>query len=375
MIDPPKDTGQKSMTFRCLEVLQPLGVFYVGVMHCKDICAVADFDIRRVLQEERDVERYLGVQREYVRYYDATFPSSIILSVEERCAEYNPQTAEMKLSNYLGNDDQDSIYYPQIARVLDGQHRIAGLSDFQNGNFDVPVSLFVGLDIADQAQIFATVNLEQTKERKSLAYDLFDLAKMRSPQKSCHNVVVALDQDKTSPFYKRIKRLGAVTKGRSGETITQSTFVESLMRYISNNPKDDRDLILRKKKLPIPNADELEKFPLRGLFVEGKDLEIAKVMWNYFDAVRRRWPKAWEYGGRSLILNKTNGFRALMRVFKPAYLFTSIPGDVASSREFLKLFEKCKLNDDDFNTENFAPGSSGESELRRVLVKQMKIDV
>ena len=105
----------------------------------------------------------------------------------------------------------------------------------------------MGTDIAEQAQIFSTVNLEQTKVNRSLAYDLFALAKSRSPQKTCHNVVVALDQDKTSPFYQRIKRLGANTEGRYGETITQATFVEALQKYISADPKGDRDVLLRGK--------------------------------------------------------------------------------------------------------------------------------
>ena len=60
-------------------------------------------------------------------------------------------------------------------------------------NFDILVSLFVGSDIADQAHVFATVNLEQTKVGKSLAIDLFELARTRSPIKTCHNVAVALD--------------------------------------------------------------------------------------------------------------------------------------------------------------------------------------
>ena len=85
----------------------------------------------------------------------------------------------------------------------------------------------------------------------SQAYDLYDLAKARSPQKVCHNIAVALDQNTKSPFYQRIKRLGVATEGRFNETLTQATFIESLMPY---NPKDlepslrpqDRESLVRR---------------------------------------------------------------------------------------------------------------------------------
>ncbi|WP_168796869.1 hypothetical protein [Phaeovulum veldkampii] len=48
---------------------------------------------------------------------------------------------------------------------------------------------------------------------RSLVYELEDLSNARSPFKTCHNIAVALDGLQTSPFYKRIKRLGVVTPG------------------------------------------------------------------------------------------------------------------------------------------------------------------
>jgi hypothetical protein len=38
-------------------------------------------------------------------------------------------------------------------------------------------------------------------------YDLTELAKTRSPHKTCHDVAVVLDNESSSPFYQRIKRL------------------------------------------------------------------------------------------------------------------------------------------------------------------------
>ena len=375
----------RSIEFPCLLVRQPIGEFFVGVIPFRDLCDVADFDVRRVLRDQRDVERYLGIQRplndsrvrdltSYVEYFDATFPTSVILAVEQSCAFYNDKNQRMILSNYIDDEESERILFRNVARVLDGQHRIASLFDYKGEHFDVIVSLFVGIDIADQAQIFSTVNLEQTKVNKSLAYDLFALAKTRSPQKTCHNVAVALDQDPKSPFHKRIKRLGVATEGRHGETITQATFVESLMRYVSRDPRGDRDALLRGKRLASATEAELQQLPFRNLFVDDRDLDIADIVFNYFCAIRERWPDAWSSIERGLMLNKTNGFRAFMRVLGPLYLELSEPGAITPVRDFGRVLKISDLQDQDFTVENFVPGTGGESELYRTLMRQLDLE-
>jgi DGQHR domain-containing protein len=264
-----------------------------------------------------------------------------------------------------------STMISKIARVIDGQHRIAGLAAFKGESFDLSVTIFIEADISDQAQIFATVNLEQTKVNKSLVYDLFELAHSRSPQKTCHNIAVALDRDLKSPFYRRIRRLGMATEGRYFEPITQATFVEMLVAYISADPKADRDAILRGRNLSRLNADELVKFPFRNLFLDQKDIEIGTIVTNFFGAVRHKWPEAWDFKGRGGILDRTNGFRALMRFLRYAYLFVSAPGEVPSSDKFFQsCFQQIEAVDADFTLDNFPPGSAGEARLLRVLRRQ-----
>ena len=90
--------------------------------------------------------------------------------------------------------------------------------------------------------LFSIVNLAQTKVNRSLVYDLFSLARSRSPEKTCHEVVVALDKMDESPFHHRIKRLGVATEGRFGETLSQATVVKGILPYITNDPLADRDI-------------------------------------------------------------------------------------------------------------------------------------
>lgn len=372
-------------SFSCLRASQPIGDMFIASVPYELLIKISHFDVRRVLQEERDVERYLGIQRpleearvralsEYVNYKDASFPTSVILAIEEEFSFFDETTKTMRVSNVKAGEKIPSIAISRLAKVLDGQHRIAGLKAYKGETFDISVTIFVGADISDQAHIFATVNLEQTKVNKSLVYDLFSLARTRSPQKSCHNIAVALDRDSKSAFFQKIKRLGFATEGRTFEPITQATFVDALLPYISMEPKKDRDVLLRGETLKKVYDDDIYKMPFRNLFIDQQDLKIAEIVSNYFDAVRSKWPTAWEDRGRGMMLNRTNGFRALMRFLRNAYLDIASPGDVPSKKKFLeRVFLPMPLTDAAFSIDNFPPGTSGEAKLYRVLRRQEEL--
>ena len=260
MIDVPQDQDPISYEIDCIRARQPIGDIFICSAPYNLVQKITHFDVRRVIQEERDVERYLGIQRpldhrrvekikQYVNFYDASFPTGIIIAIEEDYAEYDEERKKLIVSNVKRHEKEQSINISNVARVIDGQHRIAGLQAFKGKDFDLPIVVFVGADISDQAHIFSTVNLEQTKVHKNLVYDLYSLARSRSPQKTCHNIAVALDQDDKGPFFQRIKRLGGATIGREFEPISQATFVEMLLKYISDDPKQDRDLLLRSQRL------------------------------------------------------------------------------------------------------------------------------
>jgi len=382
-LDLPPDPNQISKSVKALRVKQPIGEIYLAALDHELLQKITYFDVRRVLRDTRDVEAYLGIQRplnesrvsdlqSYVNFVDATFPTSIILAIDEsECVTYNEKTSTLTLSNTRAGNDKPDINFSNLCRVIDGQHRIAGLEKFMGKTFEVMTAIFVGIDISDQAYIFATVNLEQTKVRKSLAFDLFELAKTRSPYKTCHNVAVALDRAEGSPFHQRIKRLGTATPGRDAETITQSNFVDRLVPYISSDPKRDRDALLRGRQLELAEGSDLRKHCLRNLFIKGDDLAIAKLVRSYFEAARLRWPKAWDDFGQGAMLNKTNGFRALMGMFGRAYLYLAKPGDMVEAKRFLELFKRSKLQDADFTVEKFKPGTSGEAQLRNQLIEEI----
>lgn len=356
--------------FRCLELTQPIGTFYVGIMNCKDLARLSYTDVRRIgiEGERREVETYLGIERplsrkrvaelkDYVTTVDATFPSSIIVAVQATDTQYDRETSLLSLRE--GAD---------IAKILDGQHRIAGLEDYTGETFQLIVTIFVDMDIEDQAMVFATINLEQTKVNKSLAYDLFAYAKQRSPQKTCHNIVRLLDNKEGSPFKGKIKILG--TAGDPGETLSQALFIDALLPMISPNPRRDRDLLKRGKKPPAATPAEEQSLIFRNMFLSERDADIARVLWNYFGAVEDKWGEYWRLVRKGYVLNRTTGFRGITLFLPYAYLSIARPGGVPSREQFGQVFARVSLHGRDITPDNFPPGTSGQTRLRDQLLSQ-----
>ena len=357
-----------NISIDCLEITQPIGTFYVGVMEAEDLIRISYADVRRI--SERDVEKYLGIERplsigrvqqltRYVNTVDATFPTGVILAINSEDAEY--EDGRMRIRN----DEH-------VAQIIDGQHRIAGLQGFTDDVFQVNVVIFIDMDIEDQAMVFATINLAQTRVRKSLAYDLYEYTNSRSPTKTCHNIARLLNAKEGSPFHERIKILGTATKPH--QPLTQAAFVEALLNLISGDPQIalfERDQLKRGKRLKRAPDDEAQ-LVLRNMFIDERDAEIAKVMWGYFDAVSKRWSTAWEDVERQgNMLPKTNGFRALMRFFPFVYLRVGGPGSIPSKSTFFTVFEAIPIADDEFNTETYKPGTSGETALFNDLAQHL----
>jgi len=366
----------RSITFPAIQIKQPIGTFYVGVMHSNDLVEISKADVR--MMEDRDLDTYMGIQRRlsasrvkdlqaYVNTYDATFPTAVILAIEGRFASWNSEASTLTLSAH-GNEKLEDV-----AHIIDGQHRVEGLKNYRGPHFEINVSIFVDADIATQANVFATVNLAQTKVNRSLVYDLYDYERSRSPQKSAHHIAVALDRLPESPLHQRIKRLGSATMGRSGETLTQAAVVEALLDFITEDAMKDRDSFLRKIGLERPNLTQLRRRPFRGLFLQEKDSDIAKILLEYFLAVKSKWPVSWsQIDAQGNVLPRTNGFRALMRFLKPTYLSLTGAdiGRLVTEDEFMSVLNRVELRDQDFNIETFPPGTGGESKLFNILLSQ-----
>ena len=123
--------------------------------------------------------------------------------------------------------------------VIDGQHRLWAFEDDQlEGDYELPVVAFVGLDLSWQAYLFYTINIKPKKINASLAYDLYPLLRAEEwltkfeghaiyRETRAQEIVDLLWSYPQSPWYHRINMLGE--KGSQGITVTQASWVRSLL--------------------------------------------------------------------------------------------------------------------------------------------------
>jgi DGQHR domain-containing protein len=372
--------SKASLTFEVLQISQPVGTFYGCSLPAKDLLRICTFDFRRI-EENNGVKEFLGIQRplkkdrvreirKYIATEDASFPTSIVISVDERCASISGTPGGqqiIKLDSYIDPTDPDLIIpFTAIATIIDGQHRLKAFEG-TSFNWNLSVNLLVGADEGTQAMIFSKVNLAQTKVNKSLVYDLFSLDRGRSPEKTSHEIVVALNDAPESPFYQKIKRLGSATEGVFGETLSQATVVKGILPLITNDPLTDRDIGRRIGYFPDRGQKDFSRRIFYPLFRDRKDAEVLAILLHFFGAVKDRWPEAWAFSGAGAVLSKTNGYNALIRYMRDAYLYIASSPRVVRKEEFATILTKSSLVDSDFTVENFKPGSSGSAELYRRL--------
>jgi DGQHR domain-containing protein len=378
--------SSKSVEVPAIKLEQPVGIFFVCVMKATDLFDIAKFDIRKITERE-GIDDFLGIQREvspkrlkelkhYITTTDATFPTAIIIAVDERCCKFSETTKNsaigtLTLSNYLDptKNRNNDILYRDIAKIIDGQHRIKAFEDGHNNDFNLNVAVFVGADIATQAEIFSTVNLAQTKVNSSLVYDLFSLARSRSPEKTAHEITILLDRRQDSPFRGLIKRLGVATNGRFGETLSQATIVRGILNHITNNVLVDREIGKRQKSWAFRPGDEL-RYIFRYNFVKNEDEIIFLNILNYFKAISDRWPNSWRNSGLGNILPRTNGYLAFMRFLRPVILNHSTKPGIVPLEYFNKILATVDLADESFISKTYPPGTGGESKLYNTLIEK-----
>lgn len=392
-----------TIELKALRVKQPIGEFYIGVMNASDLVEISYSDVRKM---KREVEDYLGIQRElkptrekeireYISTLDATFPNSIIVAIKGKYVSYSEGIMSLSF---------DEFEKARLAKVLDGQHRLAGFTE-QNMNFtdadgikkpfQLLVTIFVEADISTQAKVFAMVNQNQTKVNPSLVYDLESLSISRSPDKTAHQIAVLLNKTEGSAFYRRIKRLGVKSIDSNGvliqgEMLAQAAFVSNIVKLISPKPKEDRNLLFGKKKSFISFRDKklnyldgksLSRCVFREAFIAEKDEVIALNISNYFDAVVSCWPEEWKSDNKRSVLNKTVGFIALVRYLRSVINIIreslELNGySVISPKQFLFVLKSTGVSSNFFYSVDAVSKSSGEifNELNEHTLMHYKHD-
>jgi DNA phosphorothioation-associated DGQHR protein 1 len=339
-------TSQKyPLEVPALRVNQPLGEFLVVALPASVLLQVA---YSNPLQPDEAPKSkswfsFTGTQRtpdesrvkeiaRYIETSEAAFPNSIILG-----ANYTPD------GRYLNDDSEGSelawtvhksnagykLRIPtssQVASIIDGQHRLKGFEKAAPSmrSLELLCSVYLDLPAQYQAYLFATINFNQKKVDKSLAYQLFGFDVYLEPESAWPPEKLAvflsrrLNVESGSPLRHKIKVI-AVNQDWLQEgnvfQVSTATIVEGILALISQNSKADRDRMLQKSVEGGRNRKTLhmDKSPLRQLYLDGEDAVIYTLVRNYFQAVS---DTVWTDPASNSYIVKTVGIQALFDILK-----------------------------------------------------------
>lgn len=285
-------------------------------------------------EEEGAVQRILNTRRissiSQFLQSGGFFPTNIILNVVD------PNNVGINENTLTISDEDD------IAQVLDGQHRIAGMREAikvkpEIGNIEFPCLIAVGLKTEQCAQIFISINTEQKNVPKSLIYDLYGLVDAPNRDVSLdrgRDIAVALNEDEDSPYHSFIKFPG-ISRVRGG--IQLSTFVNKLK--------------------PLVKRDgEFDKYKLTTLEYQVKTLK------NYFEALKYYYDKKWTEASNPFMY--ASGYSAAIEVLCNDILPICFADKDYSVEKFKSLIV---LQQNTLPKQTDAKGFSGETAINHFI--------
>jgi DNA phosphorothioation-associated DGQHR protein 1 len=383
-----------------LRIEQPLGVFYAAKLSAKLLLEITYSDPLRVTSESTSEAAYplTGSQREeskiklreigrFIDTAEAAFPNSIILGANYRESgelEDNPDFRWRVESEDEGNCIQLIIpSATKLAAIIDGQHRLHGFdhANPEKKSMELLCAIYLDLPNPYQAYLFATINFNQKKVDRSLAYLLFGFnleqepAESWSPEKTAVFLCRKLNTDEQSPFYQHIKVAAKDDEKLFGEkaaddswAVSTATVVDGILRLFSSNPKKDRDLMHKKLIAEGRTRSSLDddSSPFRTLYKQTNDKAIYIAIKNYFLAVKQVF---WLHAPEKSYIKKTVGIQALFDVLN-SLLKKYFEDTKNISTDFFKAhLEKAK--DIDFSTEKFQASGIGRSLVRRTIEERI----
>lgn len=373
-----------------VRIRQTLGEFFAVAISARLLRQIVFLDPTRIASVDKDnfLYRLLGNQRgpsgsrarsiaKYIDTVESAFPNSVILS-----ANYNDQGSliEEEERRWKIETDEcgDHLIIPsaeRMASVIDGQHRLLGFDYCLEERRDMQLlcSVYIDLPIAYQAYIFATININQRKVDKSLAYEQFgynlddESPESWSPDKLAVFFTRKLNLDPESPLHQHIKiaplEADLVFNQSVGQSwmISTACVVEGILSLFSSKPMTDRDL-LHKEPLHARNRSKLpqDSSPFRDQFKACADKELFDCITEFFVIVQ---DELWSDAQPRSYIRKTIGVQALFDVFRIVAL--RVP-----SENLLKELRRVIYNskDVDFAGQFFQASGKGRVRVKNVIL-------
>lgn len=355
-----------------LKINQNENSYYLGKIKVKDLASIATNKIRRTYDKQKlkgyfiDIDNQItneiqqgniwylkdilsdpNIQREqskeriyeiaeYLSKENTLFPNSIIINL----SSISPNEDINKLikidAEFLEFDSSKVV-----ATVIDGQHRLAAfnyISDSQlkkrlMDSFELIITIFVGLEVPQQAELFATINGKQKPVNKSILYDLSELSEEEYTElMTAHLIVKWFNVTENSPWFGMIKMLGA------GEgMVSQAAFVDGLLPLF-----EETTVKSNSKRIPI----------FRLLFLKKEEKKIISILYNYFKTIKEFFPNEWN--NPEYILTKTTGLGAMLKLIPSIYYYLHSTNSEYNIHDYVSLINK--LEGFDFKSIKYSGG-------------------
>jgi DNA sulfur modification protein DndB len=296
--------------------------------------------VRRKDDEAGAVQRVLngarisGIKDFAIRLGD--FPASIVLN-------WNSGVLAEANGTILIPDEQ------KLAQIIDGQHRVAGLKsaiedNHDIANYEIPVAIYEGLDTANSARIFISINTEQRPAPKSLVFDLYGVTSsdLMDPAALRASDIVSFLGSEGQAYFGWIK-LPNQDRQRGG--VALSTAVTAIKPLVAS----------------------------KGLLEQVRitELEVQKVIFgNYFGALRSSYDRKWDDRNNAFIY--ASGFIGAIEFFR-SHLFDYCKGkgsfEVSTIRDALNLSETGRIMQEDVKG---LGGSEAANAIRDRLVSAFR---
>lgn len=314
----------------------------------------------------------------YINTVEAAFPNSIILAANY--INYGELQEDETKRWYVKALDRGfyQLVIPteeQMSSVIDGQHRLLGFDYCEPHRKSMELLCAVYLDLPHpyQAYLFATININQRKVDKSLAYEQFGYNLDDedrggwAPDKLAVYFSRRLNLDPQSPFHGRIRvaPMNSELLFPAGEPpdwqVSTACVVEGTAKLISQNPKKDRDL-LHQKVIGARNRASLaeDDAPWRAQYLEQRDKEIYEGLITFFTLAKKY---LWDVATPQSYIRKTIGIQALFDLLR--FWLKKSSGKISESEVDLIVAAAARIS---FADPVFQASGKGRVRVKNVLL-------
>lgn len=188
-----------------LQLQQGSREFFLTVLTASQLTNISYVAVRGQADEEGAVQRIFNRDRlaslRRFALHGGIYPSSIVLN-------WTASTKPVFDDGILKFQES-----PRSAQIIDGQHRVEGLRSAIEelssvGDTQIPVSIFIGLETRQCADLFLSINTEQKPVPKSLVFDLYGIASESIVDPAAvraRDIVMYLNEEPDSPYFDNIK--------------------------------------------------------------------------------------------------------------------------------------------------------------------------